>query len=144
MVDQENSAAPLRGFLVEENERELRIKVAGGTWLLGRDDVSSVEDWDDAISVDFDGRPVSVTTKPGSTIGFLQRVKVAEVERPMTLTQEGAKLFGNEMLDRMTKDWGGQMGFEMVADGAGSSPSACCWEDPSGWGMICKADDCQD
>ena len=144
MIDQNARAVQLRGFLVEENDRELRVKVAGGTWLLGRDDILSLDDWDNPVSVDFDGRPVAITTKPGATIGFLQRVRVDEVERPMTLSDEGSKLFGNQELERMTQEWGGRMGFDMAAEAVGASPSACCWEDPSGWGMICKADDCQD
>jgi hypothetical protein len=140
----ESQTPPLQGFLVDESDKELRVGVTHGVWIIDRADVESLSDWEDPIKADFDGRPVQVVTRPGATLGFLQSVKVQPVDRPMTLSEQGARIFGSDQLQRMTQAWGGKLGFEVALRARARSPSASCWDSPGGWGMTCAADDCMD
>lgn len=138
--------APLLGFLVGESDSEIRVRVAGGTWLIDRSDVESMDDWDDPVSVDFEGRPVRVTARSGATLGFLQSMTIESSDRPLTRLKRASTLFGAEHLEGLSKTWGAQHEFadDQVTLEAGGSPSVCEREDPSGFGMILFPCDCKD
>ena len=72
------------------------MRVAGGTWILGRSDIESMSDWDDPVEVDFDGRPVEIVAKGRARRRALQRVVVKPVDRPMTLSDKGSQLLGKK------------------------------------------------
>lgn len=138
----EESVPSLQGFLVDETERQVKIAVPHGAWLISRDDVVSIAEWENPIG-NLDGRPVEATIRPGAQIDFLQSVKVATADRPLTLTDSLSEIVGRRELDEMARSWAGRMGFDLVQPGGESSPSACCWETGT-WGMECQPDDCMD
>ena len=136
--------APLLGFLVKENDSEIRVRVSGGEWVINRDDVDSLQDWTDAIAVDFDGRGVQVFTKAGATLGWLQTVQVNASDRPMTLPENLSKLVGDVRMNELADAWGAQFDLQVVDPDVGASPTVCDVSDPNGFGLIIKTDDCRD
>jgi hypothetical protein len=138
-----SDAPPLQGFLQDESDEEVRISVPGGTWVVKRSDLVGLEDWKDPVG-EGDGRPVQAEVRSGAVIGFNQSVKVEPRERPMTMPDKLSQVVGMDVLREMGNAWAGRLGFKAVVDaGAGSSPSACCWE-TGNWGMDCSPDDCMD
>lgn len=136
--------APLLGFLVNESDSEIRVRVSGGEWLISRDDVDSLEDWTEASAVDFEGRAVQVVTKTGATLGFLQSVQVKVSDRPMTLPDGLSKLVGDVRMNELGNAWGAQYDLAVVDPDVGQSPTVCDFSDPNGFGLIIKTDDCLD
>lgn len=136
--------APLLGFLVEESDTEVRVRVSGGDWIIQRGDVEALSDWEDAVQVDFDGRAVQVLTKSGATLGFLQSVKVTASDRPMTLPESISKLVGDARMRELSDAWGAQYDMTVVDPDVGQSPTVCDVSDPNGFGLVIKTDDCRD
>jgi hypothetical protein len=137
--------APLLGFLVEESDSEIRVQVAGGTWIIDRADVEDMSDWDDPpVAVDIEGRAVQVVARSGATLGFLQPIKVTAGDRPMTLPAGVSKILGGERLRELSETWGAQYDLEVLPADVGNSPTVCDCSDPNGFGLIIKTDDCRD
>jgi hypothetical protein len=139
-----NDKAPLLGFLVEQSDLEIKVRVSGGEWVIRRDDVESMSDWDSAIAVDFEGRPVQVVAKSGATLGFMQSVTVMASERPMTLPEGLSRLVGDQRMRELSDAWGAQFDLQVVDPDVGQSPTVCDCSDPNGFGLVIKTDDCRD
>jgi hypothetical protein len=136
--------APLLGFLVDDSGSQIRVQVADGTWIIDRSDIEKLSDWENPVAVDISGRAVQVIVRSGSTIGFLQSIKVTASDRPMTLPEGFSKVLGEERLRELSETWGAQNDLQTLATDAGNSPTVCDWSDPNGFGLIIKIDDCRD
>lgn len=137
------SNTPLKGFLAAEDDREVRVDVRDGTWIIPRSDIESLSEWENAPAAAHAHKPVQVVIKPGSKIGFLRMMTVHPLERPFTLPEHYSKLIGNRDLSEMAQQWGLRQGFKVVEPlGFGPHDTVSCWEDPSGWGLVCQGDDC--
>lgn len=136
--------APLLGFLVEEDEDRITVRVDGGRWIIDRTDVVSLSDWDDAFPVAFPGRPVAVVTRSGASLGFLQTVTVDDTDRPMTLPAGMSALVGEQGLAQMAEAWGTAHAVSFDSEAVGQSPTVCDCTPVGEFGMIIKTDDCRD
>jgi hypothetical protein len=136
--------APLLGFLVDDSDSQISVQVSDGTWIIDRADIDQLSDWENPVAVNISGRAVQVIVRSGSTIGFLQSIKVTAIDRPMTLPEGFSKILGGERVRELSETWGAQNQLEAVATDAGNSPSVCDWSDPNGFGLILKVDDCRD
>ena len=43
-------SSPLQGFLVEDSEDQLKVRVSQGTWIIERADVVDLSDWTDPVT----------------------------------------------------------------------------------------------
>lgn len=136
--------APLLGFVVKESDSKIHVRVSGGDWVIRREDIDSMSDWENHTAVDIKGRAVQVMPKSGATLGFLQSVKVTARDRPMTLPEGFSKLLGSDRVTELGRSWGVQHDLQVIDEAIGASPTVCDWDDPSGFGTIVKTDDCRD
>ncbi|WP_336083883.1 hypothetical protein [Nocardia sp. SSK8] len=91
----------LRGLLVAESERDISVRVEGGTWTFDRRDVLRlIEDRAEAGA-----REVRVDIRPGATADFTRRMRVELVERPITLATDPSEALGDELLTQATRRW---------------------------------------
>lgn len=136
------SNVPLKGYLADESDREIRVHVRRGTWIIPKSDIETLSDWKDSPGVMESLRPIQVVIKPGSTIGFLQKFVVEPMDRPFTLPAHYSELVGNKDLSLLANEWGLRHGFSIdepiSADG---HDTVSCWGEPGGWGLHCEADD---
>ncbi|MGY0499993.1 hypothetical protein ACWZHB_16020 [Nocardia sp. FBN12] len=89
----------LRGLLVAESDRDISVRVDGGTWTFDRSDV---------VRLTEEGageRQVRVDIRPGATADFTRRMRVELVDRPITLAPEPSEALGDEQLARATRSW---------------------------------------
>ncbi|MET8795097.1 hypothetical protein ABZV91_01335 [Nocardia sp. NPDC004568] len=95
------AVATLTGVLVGESDREIRVRVADGTWTFCRADVLAIR-FDDEHPT---GRRVHVDIRPGATADFTRRLRIEVAERPMTLAAPPSEAFGDRRLRRLTESW---------------------------------------
>lgn len=95
------AVAILTGVLADESDREIRIRVADGTWTFRRGDVLAVRPLDDRT----DGHRVRVEIRAGSTADFTRRLRIEVAERPLTLAAPPSEAFGELQLRRLTESW---------------------------------------
>ena len=95
------AVAILTGVLAGESDREIRIRVADGTWTFRRGDVLAVQPLDDRT----DGHRVRVEIRAGSTADFTRRLRIDVAERPLTLAATPSEAFGDLQLRRLTESW---------------------------------------
>ncbi|MEV0365798.1 hypothetical protein [Nocardia fusca] len=93
--------ATLTGVLVGESDREIRVRVADGTWTFCRDDVLAIRFVDEHAT----GRRVYVDIRPGVTADFTRRLRIEVAERPMTLAAPPSEAFGDRQLRQLTASW---------------------------------------
>lgn len=106
------AVATLTGALVGESDRDIRVRVADGTWTFRRGDVLAVQDLDDRTA----GRRVRVDIRPGSTADFTRSLRIDVVERPMTLAAPPSEAFGDPQLRRLTESWAQRLGLADTPD----------------------------
>ncbi|MGW6337098.1 hypothetical protein [Nocardia rhamnosiphila] len=95
------AVATLTGVLVGESDREIRIRVADGTWTFCRDDVLAIRFVDEHATA----RRVHVDIRPGVTADFTRRLRIEVAERPMTLAAPPSETFGDRQLRHLTESW---------------------------------------
>ncbi|MFQ6230727.1 hypothetical protein [Nocardia sp. NPDC002869] len=95
------AVATLTGVLVDESDREIRVRVADGTWTFCRDDVLAIRFVDEHAT----GRRVHVDIRPGVAADFTRRLRIEVAERPMTLAAPPSEAFGDRQLRQLTESW---------------------------------------
>ncbi|APE35662.1 hypothetical protein BOX37_18810 [Nocardia mangyaensis] len=91
----------LRGLLVAESDRDISVRVDGGTWTFDRRDVVRLT----ADRGGADQREVQVDIRPGATADFTRRMRVELVDRPITLAPEPSEALGDDLLAKATRGW---------------------------------------
>ncbi|MFC8382834.1 hypothetical protein [Nocardia sp. NPDC057272] len=95
----------LRGLLVAESDRDISVRVDGGTWTFDRSDIVRLTE-DRASAGE---RQVRVDIRPGATADFTRRMRVELVDRPITLAPEPSEALGDEQLARATRGWAAKL-----------------------------------
>ncbi|MFB7874913.1 MULTISPECIES: hypothetical protein [unclassified Nocardia] len=112
----------LRGVLVAESERDISVRVEGGTWTFDRRDVLRlIEDRAEAGA-----REVRVDIRPGATADFTRRMRVELVERPITLATDPSEALGDELLTQATRRWAGKL---RIAERGGTAGATFTFRD---------------
>lgn len=91
----------LRGQLVAESDRDISVRVDGGTWTFDRSDVVRLTEERASAG----SRQVRVDIRPGATADFTRRMRVELVDRPITLAIEPSEALGDELLAEATRGW---------------------------------------
>jgi hypothetical protein len=91
----------LRGLLVAESDRDISVRVDGGTWTFDRSDVVRLTE--DRVGTG--ERQVRVDIRPGATADFTRRMRVDHVDRPINLAPEPSESLGDEQLASATRSW---------------------------------------
>ncbi|WP_327151432.1 hypothetical protein [Nocardia sp. NBC_01329] len=95
------AVAILTGVLAGESDRDIRVRVADGTWTFRRGDVLAVRSLDERTT----DREVRVEIRLGSTADFTRSLRIDVVERPMTLAAPPSEACGDPQLHRLTESW---------------------------------------
>ncbi|MEV0433260.1 hypothetical protein [Nocardia sp. NPDC050413] len=111
----------LRGQLVAESERDVSVRVDGGTWTFDRRDILRLTEERAA-----EGRQVQVDIRPGATADFTRRMRVELVERPITLAQAPSEALGDEQLAEATRSWAAKL---RIAERGGTSGATFTFHD---------------
>lgn len=108
------AVATITGFLVEESDRDIRVRVADGTWTFERRDVLAIRD--SGRTAEIPPGAVSVDIRAGATADFTRRLRIDIADRPMTLAAPPSETFGDARLHRLTEAWAA--GLDIAADPA--------------------------
>ncbi|MCA2208595.1 MULTISPECIES: hypothetical protein [Nocardia] len=111
----------LRGQLVAESERDVSVRVDGGTWTFDRRDILRLTEERAA-----EGRQVQVDIRPGATADFTRRMRVELVERPITLAPAPSEALGDEQLAEATRSWAAKL---RIAERGGTSGATFTFHD---------------
>ncbi|WP_181698075.1 hypothetical protein [Nocardia sp. GTS18] len=111
----------LRGQLVAESERDVTVRVDGGTWTFDRRDILRLTEERAA-----EGRQVQVDIRPGATADFTRRMRVELVERPITLAPAPSEALGDEQLAEATRSWAAKL---RIAERGGTSGATFTFHD---------------
>ncbi|MEV0683172.1 hypothetical protein AB0I35_04810 [Nocardia sp. NPDC050378] len=116
-----NRGPALRGQLVAESERDVSVRVDGGTWTFDRRDILRLTEERAA-----EGRQVQVDIRPGATADFTRRMRVELVERPITLAPAPSEALGDEQLAEATRRWAAKL---RIAERGGTSGATFTFHD---------------
>ncbi|KAF0847354.1 hypothetical protein [Nocardia caishijiensis] len=111
----------LRGQLVAESERDVSVRVDGGTWTFDRRDIVRLTEERAA-----EGRQVQVDIRPGATADFTRRMRVELVERPITLAPAPSEALGDDQLAEATRSWAAKL---RIAERGGTSGATFTFHD---------------
>ncbi|MFI5719271.1 hypothetical protein [Nocardia sp. NPDC051750] len=99
------AVATLTGVVVGESDRDIRVRVADGTWTFHRRDVLAIREHDSRAATP----AVLIDIRPGATADFTRRLRIDVGERPMTLAAPPSPAFGDAQLRRLTETWAAQL-----------------------------------
>lgn len=141
-----STCAPLRGYIIQQDKTRMFVQDREATWLVPKDCIVEVVDWEGVGSTQFKGKPACLMLKEGSEIFELRPTKIRVSGRPLTImpASELPPIQGDQELKLLAEGWMRHLGFRPNERAMSRNPvarsTACCWD--SGGAVDCSTDDC--